>query len=140
MEAIQNLIFDNKESIPNGVYLQLQNALKDAHNQTIGKDLYKCTYSYPTVQPRVNTDEYSSNEVSVTVSSEVITILPDEKKFFDEHGLVYLDADRTRVSPEADKQIIKPSVLQNYIYACGDDDLVGLRTQNVMVFKIEPIN
>lgn len=140
MEAIQNLIFDNKESIPNGVYLKLQNALKDAHNQTIGKDLYKCRYVYPDVRPRVNTDDCSFNEVGVTTSTEVITILPDEKKFFDEHGVLYIYADRTRISPDADKQLIKPSVLQNYIYACGDDDLVGLRIETVMVLKIEPIN
>ena len=54
MEAIQELLFENKEAIPNGLYVQLMDKLKIAHEQ---KGLYKITYMKFTISSNVNSDD-----------------------------------------------------------------------------------
>jgi hypothetical protein len=45
MEKIQEIIFENKESIPNGVYLELMNQLKKSYITKDDNQLIKITYT-----------------------------------------------------------------------------------------------
>lgn len=49
MEKIQDILFENKKKIPDGLYLELMNSLKIEHDKT--SKFYKCKYtvSYPSV-------------------------------------------------------------------------------------------
>jgi len=70
MENIQEILFENKEKIPEGIYLELMNSLKKAHKNH--PKLYKCKYIVLT--PRVS---WSSSEMEFNI----IPYHPHRSKF-----------------------------------------------------------
>ena len=126
MEALQNIIFDNKKQIPDGVYLQLQNALKDAHTKSIGKDLYKCHFIYPSIRPSGD-----QNALDIRGSTEIITITPEEKARFDSVGMLWLSY-MDRESHEDAPSLINPSVLGTIEDVLYQGEIVSFHIERVI--------
>lgn len=134
MEAIQNIIFDNKKDIPDGVYLQLQNALKEAHTKKVGKDLYKCHFIYPCIRPIGD-----QNALDIRGSREIITITPEEKARFDSDGTLWLSYTDREESREDGTKMIDPSVLGTIQDVLDQGEIVSFHIERVMVKSIEEI-
>lgn len=59
MEKIQEILFENKESIPNGIYIELMNELKKSYITKNENELIKITYTRirPTFE-KIDSEEY----------------------------------------------------------------------------------
>tara|TARA_R110000787_G_scaffold61547_2_gene139394 strand:+ start:1229 stop:1675 length:447 start_codon:yes stop_codon:yes gene_type:complete len=78
MDTLQELIFENKDKIPDGLYLQLQNELKKQHEKKSG--LYEITYITGDMRLEEGQDRYYShrNELRLNVKTAVIKLGDDE--------------------------------------------------------------
>jgi len=57
MENIQEILFENKESIPEGIYIKMMNELKIAYSTRNTNDLIKITYTR--IRPELRKGDYS---------------------------------------------------------------------------------
>jgi hypothetical protein len=77
MEKIQELLFENKESIPNGVYLELMNELKKSYITKDDNELIKITYTR--IRPEFNkfnhANGYSKFNIDLITSNDMSLII-----------------------------------------------------------------
>jgi len=81
MENIQEILFENKESIPEGIYIKLMNELKISYSNRNADDLIKLTYTR--IRPRFNKYDYQYN-ITLIENSGLTIIL--KKGDFKEHS------------------------------------------------------
>ena len=52
MEKVQEILFDNKDKMPEGVYLELQNGLKNAYEASLQRKTYNLTCYHPSTKTK----------------------------------------------------------------------------------------
>lgn len=72
MEKIQEILFEHKETIPEGIYLKLMNELKIAYPNRNANDLIKITYTR--IFPKFRKNEYGYDVKLLTNQDETIIV------------------------------------------------------------------
>ena len=76
MEAIQEILFENKEKISEGIYLELMNNLKKVYDTK--PNLYTCKYKV--YSPKVEWNSYDNKFAILSGSSIVFEVIVDISK------------------------------------------------------------
>ena len=78
MDTLQELIFENKDKMPDGLYLQLQNELKKQHEKKSG--LYEITYitNNLRLEERPSRFDKHKQELELVVKTAVIKLGDDD--------------------------------------------------------------
>ena len=86
MEKIQEILFENKESIPNGIYLELMDELKKIYITRNDNELVKITYTRIRPVFSKNTGEYGYNIDLTTATGMSVIIKKSDFNFQYENG------------------------------------------------------
>ena len=87
MEKIQEILFENKESIPNGVYLELMDELKKSYITKNDNELIKITYTR--IRPIFSKNAGEGYDIDLTTATDMSVII--KKSDFNQYENGYVN-------------------------------------------------
>ena len=83
MEKVQEILFDNKDKMPEGVYLDLQNELKNAYEANLRRKTYSMECYHPSTKTKFTSthtlikEEFDEIEWNIAKNGKSIYVLGD---------------------------------------------------------------
>ncbi len=96
MEKIQEILFANKDMMPEGVYLDLQNELKNAYEVILHRKTYNMTCYHPPTKTKftathiLTKEEFDEIEWNIATNGKSIYVLGDPTPY-NEHIRILFD-------------------------------------------------